>query len=175
MHIPTVTNATATVRRGGGMRRGRRRFAVDPNSLSSRRHNLVVSVLLGALLSACAAVPTAPGRTPVAKLERIDGTVRVVLVPKAVERIGIQMAPVREVVSGGRRSKVIPYTAFVYDTEGNTFVYTNPAALTYVRHSVDVRTIQGDQVALGGGPAVGVSIVTVGASQLLGIELGIGS
>jgi multidrug efflux pump subunit AcrA (membrane-fusion protein) len=131
--------------------------------------------VLGALLSACAADPTAPSQSPLAKLTKVDGTVRVVLVPKAVERIGIETAPVRDLATGGGRSTVIPYSALVYDTNGETFVYTNPAALTYVRHSVRVQTIQGDHVALADGPPAGAVIVTVGATQLLGIELGIGT
>jgi multidrug efflux pump subunit AcrA (membrane-fusion protein) len=131
--------------------------------------------VLCAILSACAAVPAAPGRKPVAKVERVDGFVRLVLIPKAVERIGLETAPVEVVASGGNESRVIPYGALVYDTEGDTFVYTNPAANTYVRAPVKVQTIRGDRVALSDGPPVGVAIVTVGASQLLGIELGIGT
>jgi hypothetical protein len=70
---------------------------------------------------------------------------------------------------------VIPYSALVYDTKGDTFTYTNPAPLTFFRHAVQVQAVRGNDVVLMQGPAVGAAVVTVGASQLLGIELGIGS
>jgi hypothetical protein len=130
--------------------------------------------LLGALSAACAAVPSSPTHSPVAKIEQVAGSTRVVLVPKAADRIGIKTTPVLEVVTGGRQSRVIPYSALIYDTKGDTFAYTNPAPLTFVRHSVRVQAIHGDQVVLAEGPPAGAAVVTVGASQLLGIELGVG-
>lgn len=136
----------------------------------------MLPILLGALLSACAAAPTAPPHEPVGKVTRVDGAVNlVILVPKAVERIGIKTEPVREVVIEGRRSKAVSYAALVYDTRGDTFVYTNPASLTYARRGVRLKSITGDLVVLADGPPAGAAVVTVGASQLLGIELGIGS
>src|SRR5687768_3839860 len=50
-----------------------------------RPGRLAALALLVALVSACAAAPTTPEGSPMAKLEKADGTVRVVLVQTAVE------------------------------------------------------------------------------------------
>jgi hypothetical protein len=135
---------------------------------------LALLLIVGALASACAAPPAEPVHDALAKLEKVDGAVHVVLVPKAVERIGIKTAAVESLVAGGVQRTAMPYGALVYDTTGEAFAYTNPAPLTFVRHSLRVAAIQGDRVILADGPPAGASVVTVGASQLLGIELGVG-
>ena len=140
----------------------------------SRSGRLAILMIVAALASACAAAPETPATTPLAKLENVNGVVQVVLVPKAVERIGIATAPVGTLATGGGQRTVIPYSALIYDTKGAAFVYTNPAPLTFVRQSLLVEAIQGDRVILAEGPQAGVSVVTVGATQLLGIELGVG-
>jgi hypothetical protein len=103
-----------------------------------------------------------------AKLEETDkkGIMRVILEPRAVERIGLQTTPVVE--EGGR--KVVPYGAIMYDTKGETWTFTNPAPLTYVRHKVVVESVEGDRVTLSDGPAAGTVVVTVGATELMGAE-----
>ncbi len=88
-----------------------------------------------------------------------------------MRRIGIQTVLVRSATGGG----VVPYSALIYDTKGDPFVYTSPAPLVFVRQAVRVAAIIGDQLVLSGGPQPGTPVVTIGASQLLGIELGIGN
>jgi len=68
---------------------------------------------------------------------------------------------------------VIPYAAVIYDTEGNTWVYTNPEPLTYVRQPIVIDYIEGDRAVLMEGIESGTQVVTVGASELLGAELGV--
>jgi hypothetical protein len=155
---------------GGSQKRAEGSTTPSP----SQSGRLAILILIGALASACASAPATPATTPLAKLENVNGIDRVVLVPKAVERIGIVTAPVGTVATGGGQRAVIPYSALIYDTKGAAFVYTNPAPLTFVRHSLRVEAIQGDRVILAEGPPAGVSVVTVGATQLLGIELGVG-
>lgn len=103
-----------------------------------------------------------------AKLEESgqEGIMKVRLEAKAAERIGIQTVQVRE--DGGRL--VVPYGALLYDTKGNTWTFTNPSPLLYVRAKVTVEAIEGDRVMLSEGPAVGTAVVTVGAAELLGAE-----
>jgi hypothetical protein len=70
----------------------------------------------------------------------------------------------------GKPQKVIPYSAVLYDISGNTWVYSNPEPLVFVRHPIDVETIEGDRAVLQQGPAIGTTIVTAGSAELLGVE-----
>jgi hypothetical protein len=75
--------------------------------------------------------------------------------------------------SGGLQ-KVIPYSAVIYDLTGDTWVYTNPEPLTYVRHPISVDYIEGDMVVLVDGPPAGTLIATVGVPELYGADTGVG-
>ncbi len=68
----------------------------------------------------------------------------------------------------------VPYSAVLYDAKGATFVYTNPEGRAYVRHPVTVDRIDGPTALLSAGPPVGTWVVTIGGSELLGIEFGVG-
>jgi hypothetical protein len=74
----------------------------------------------------------------------------------------------------GALQKVIPYSAVIYDSQGNTWAYTNPEPLTYVRQHIDIEYIQGDLALLKEGPEAGTAVVTAGAPELLGVEQKIG-
>jgi hypothetical protein len=76
--------------------------------------------------------------------------------------------------SSGTPQKVIPYSAVIYDIEGNTWTYTNPQALVFVRHRIDIDFIQDDMAVLKDGPALGTSVVTQGAAELMGVEQKVG-
>ena len=60
------------------------------------------------------------------------------------------------------------------DLNGETWTYTNPEPLVFVRHRVTVEYISGDLAVLLDGPPAGTSVVTVGAAELFGAELGVG-
>lgn len=139
-----------------------------------------------------------------AQVEKIDGTglSRVTLTAKAAERLGIATATVSEVgveQTAGVRTQgnprdmqpgsdpnasraarpgstrlVVPYAAVLYDSKGETWVYTSPQPLVFVRHRISIDYIRGDQVVLSAGPPVGTTIVTVGAAELLGTEFEVG-
>jgi hypothetical protein len=70
--------------------------------------------------------------------------------------------------------KVVPYAAVLYDARGNTWVYTNPKPLTFVRHAIHIDYIEGDLAVLSDGPPSGTEVVIVGAAELFGAETGIG-
>jgi hypothetical protein len=97
-----------------------------------------------------------------------------VLTEKAAQRLAIQTTPVREEQVNGSQRKVIPYAALIYDLKGATWMYTNPAPLTFVREAITVDHIEGDKVVLMEGPAVGTAVVTVGVAELYGTDTGIG-
>ena len=103
-----------------------------------------------------------------AAVEPIKGTDvnRVTLTKEAAETLGIETATIRRV---GRR-EVVPDAAVVYDPAGNTFTYSSPKPLTYVRHDITVDHINGTKAVLKKGPPVGTAVVIVGSAELSGLE-----
>jgi hypothetical protein len=77
-------------------------------------------------------------------------------------------------VSSGAQQKLVPYSAVLYDRHGETWVYTCPEPLVYVRAPIVVDYIDGDLAVLSQGPPAGTDVVTAGASELFGAETGIG-
>ncbi|MGA9749086.1 MAG: hypothetical protein WBQ50_16640 [Nocardioides sp.] len=98
----------------------------------------------------------------------------VTLTERASERLDIQTAPTQASTGSNDARVVVPYASLLYDAQGDTWVYTNPDPLVFVRAAVDVRSIDGDEVRLDAGPEAGVLVVTVGAAELYGAELGVG-
>ena len=138
----------------------------------------MVALLLVACLplAACKQTPevAAAGEDPgPAKVEHLKGEepTRVTLTEEAARRLDIQTAAIRDMEIGGAQRKVIPYAAVLYDTEGNTWTYSSPEPLVFVRHRIVVDRIEGEMAVLSDGPAAGTSVVTVGAQELYGSEL----
>ena len=136
-------------------------------------------VVTGLLLPACRSVAEEE-EEPVgaATIEPIEGTdqVRVVLTADAVERVDVRTATVRAApVDGGGASSgtVIPYASIFYTATGETWTYTSPEPLTYVREPVVIDHIAGNRVFLTEGPAPGSEVVTQGAAELYGSETGV--
>jgi hypothetical protein len=137
---------------------------------------LVVLVLAVLLLAACgpASIPATGEKAQPSKVEPIEGSEfsRVILTEKAVERLDIQTSPV-EIRQMSSEHKAVPYSAVLYGLQGETWVYTNPEPLVYIREPIVVDYIEGDWVALMEGPEVDTPVVTVGASLLYGAEVGV--
>jgi hypothetical protein len=159
----------------------------------SHRWIVVVPVMAGLHLAACHKGADKPAQIKPAKVEHIDGSElsRVILTAKAAERLGIATVAVSEasatrsgggggsvrevqLTQAGARRKVVPYAAVLYDAQGNTWVYTSPEPLVFVRHRITVEYIAGDQAVLADGPPSGTAVVTVGAAELFGAEFEIG-
>jgi hypothetical protein len=124
------------------------------------------------LLAACGGSSESDADEP-AVVEEIQGTElsRVTLTPEAAERLDIKTAAVAE--NGGAR--IVPYSAVVYSPTGETWTYTNPKGLTFVRQRIVVERIDGNRVVLSKGPTAGTKVATVGVAELYGAEAGIGS
>lgn len=140
-----------------------------------RRWLVVILVLTALPLAACQrgseeAEESEGGDEP-ARVEPLEGsdTSRVILTAKAAERLGIQTVQVR----AAEGVTVIPYSAVVYDPDGKTWTYANPEPLTFLREPITVDRIEGDEVFLLEGPSPGTPVVTIGAVELYGAELGI--
>ena len=135
----------------------------------------VAAVVLALPLSACAEVEeeVAGGYQP-SKLEPIKGSdhlQRVTFTAEGAERVGLKTAPVRR----GSGHQVVPYAALIYDPEGRTYVYKSHKRMSFVRAEVQVDRIDRDGVLLSRGPPAGTRVVTVGAAEVYGAELDIGS
>jgi hypothetical protein len=140
--------------------------------------------LLGALLCVAAAVAgvvllggkdserEATGHAEPGVLEHVDGESlsRVVLTPHAAQRLGIETSPVRTVAKG----TAVPYAALIYDPQGETWVYTSPERLVFVRAPIEVDRIEGKVAYLSDGPASGTEVVAVGGAELYGVEFEVG-
>jgi hypothetical protein len=132
-----------------------------------------VLIAAGASLSACGEASsgydyeTASHHEP-AKLEPIEGTdvQRVIFDAEGAKRAGIQTAAVRQ----NGQETVIPYSAVIYDTEGNEYAYTAPEPLTFVRQEIEIDHMDGDSAVLSDGPSAGTKVVTVGTALVYGTE-----
>ena len=135
----------------------------------------ILVVIIAGLLSACAPEAKKAEFIPPSSLEPIEGSdiQRVILTEKAVERLDIQTSAIRDEQVNGSKRKVVPYAAVIYDLEGNTWVYTNPASLSFVRESITIDFIEGDRAVLVNGPSSGTEVVTVGVAELYGAETGV--
>lgn len=124
-------------------------------------------------------------------LEPIAGTGlnRVVLSARAAQRLGIETVPINQAegvrtATGSRLAawpagsltaqsasqRVVPYSAVLYDANGETWVYTNPEPFVFVRLRVRIDYIEGDRAVLADGPPAGTTIVAVGGAELFGAE-----
>jgi hypothetical protein len=147
-----------------------------PRRSAPGRAAVAVVLAAGALsFSACTEVESSSveGYEP-AHLEEIKGNPDVKLVKftsEGARRTGLKTG---SVTRNGDQA-VIPYQSLIYDAEGKTWIYTSPRPLTYLREPVTVDRIEGDRVFLTKGPRAGTDVVTVGAVEVYGTELEIGS
>jgi hypothetical protein len=142
-----------------------------------RKFGWIVVLVVGLLLSACSVMAqSASTEVQHAVVEAIEGTElnRIVLSEKAAERLDVQTSPVRSEQVNGKEALVVPYGALIYDLQGATWVYISTAPLTFERVAVTVDHIEGDNVMLIDGPAVGTEVAIVGVPELYGIDTGVG-
>jgi multidrug efflux pump subunit AcrB len=145
----------------------------NPREPARRRLGPVAAVLSVCVLAGCGppavAVPLMP---PPARMELAGpGKVpTVVLTPLGAQRIGIETGP----ATRQGTQVAVPYSALLYEPNGQTAVYTKTSAFGYTRQFVTVRRIDGNQVVLSGGLAAGAVVVTQGAEELLGVQNGVG-
>jgi len=145
------------------------------NSRTLRRALLgfVVAVAATASLAGCAEieVPLAEPYEPAAvETPGPNQPARVILTEEAESRVALQTRLVR--ASGA--DVAVDYPALVYDKTGKPWVFTVIGPRTYVRAPVGIKEVREDhQVILSSGPPAGTQVVTIGAIELWGAELGI--
>jgi hypothetical protein len=142
---------------------------------------IVVVATMGSGLAGCAEADAAAGEEAnlngeVAKVELIEGTTlnKVTLAPEATEKLGIRTAPVQVLPVNGVQHTAVLYSAVIYDANGAAFVYVVPQPNVFQRVPVTVTDVGGDLAAVDGAPPVNAQVVSVGASELLGTETGVG-
>lgn len=89
------------------------------------------------------------------------------LVPGQIVRVELSL------LGNGTQQKVVPYAAVIYGLQGETWVYTNPEPLVFVRDPILVDYVEGDVAVLLDGPTAGTAVVTVGGAELYGAETGV--
>ena len=139
--------------------------------MRQRRSFLAILVVAAIGFGGCGSTPAEPPAAPEEAGVQGNNPLEVTVSEQAAERLGIETAQVAA-GNGGRTS--VPYAAILYDTEGATWVYTNPSEHLYVRTPVKVDAIQGDTAMIETGPPAGTPIVTVGLAELYGAETGVG-
>jgi hypothetical protein len=128
----------------------------------------MTSLLMNA---AVADSPAAPHPETEVIIKRLGfGISQITLPAKAVKRLDIRTAEIRVDASG---RKIAPYSSIIYDLDGDAWVYTEPAPLSYVREPVVVELVKEDDAYLEEGPAAGTKVVTMGVPELYGTEVGV--
>jgi multidrug efflux pump subunit AcrA (membrane-fusion protein) len=67
----------------------------------------------------------------------------------------------------------VPASAVIHDFDGGAWVYACVDANHFRRVRVEVLRVRDDRAVIGRGPEVGSCVVTVGALELFGTELGV--
>jgi hypothetical protein len=145
--------------------------------LQAKRWMVVTLMILVALpLVACSESEGASGKVEPAYVESVEDSEfdRVILTDSASVRLDVQTAPAREELVEGRQRLVIPYGAVIYGLNGETWAYTSPEPLTFIRVPITVDFIEGDNAVLSDGPSPGTEVAIVGVAELYGIETGVG-
>ncbi|MEZ4658964.1 MAG: hypothetical protein R2911_15465 [Caldilineaceae bacterium] len=136
--------------------------------------NFIAGLLVAALLLAgCGQAPeeTLEEESPATVEHFESGPIasRITLTEDVANRIDIQTVAV-SMVSEAVGELMIPYAAVLYDVDGSTWAYTNPAPLTYERAQISVEDVQDDMAIVSDGLTADASVVTVGATELYGSE-----
>ena len=98
-----------------------------------------------------------------------DKPARVILTEEAVDRVALQTIEVKAL----GKDLTVDHAALVFDKVGKPWVFSVIGPRTYVRAAVTIKEVQDNVVTLSAGPPAGTQVVTVGAIELWGAELGI--
>jgi len=83
------------------------------------------------------------------------------------QRLGVALA-----LKGDQDNLVVPWSALVHDIHGGSWVYEQLEPTKFIRRRVLLKHVQDDLAVLADGPAVGTMVVSDGAEELFGIEVG---
>jgi hypothetical protein len=127
----------------------------------------LIVVAAVAMLAGCGPSATSgSGEQPPAQF--VHGSV--VLTPLGVQRVGLETAT----ATAAGKQTIVPAGALLYESNGQAVVYTQTTALIYTIRLISVASISGNVVFVSGGLAPGTVVVTQGATELLGVQNGVG-
>jgi hypothetical protein len=136
---------------------------------------VIAATVCAAALAGCSAGDGGgPAAAPPPAQVQVIGPHRqpaVVLTPAGASRIGLQTA---RSVRDKNGLTAFPYSALLYEPDGQAAVYVSNGRLTFVRHFVDVDHIDGGEVYVRAGVQPGARVVTDGSEELLGVQNGVG-
>ena len=138
----------------------------------TRAHGLAAGVVMALVLAGCAEVPASSSQVYVpATVESTgpDEPKRVTFTAEAAQRVDLATSTIRATSD----ASAVDYAALLYDKTGKSWVFTVVGPLTFQRAAVTVDEIEGPLVTLSAGPPAGTEVVTVGAVEVWGAELGI--
>jgi hypothetical protein len=133
---------------------------------------LLLAAVVGATSTSCAEVVEEAGDVhhPAVVTEGTGGDAALIAFDEvAADRVHLRTATVRRTPAG----PVVPYESLIYTPDGKTWVYVADGPLRFRREEVRVDRIMGDRVWLRKAPTVGTEVVTTGAAEVYGAELGI--
>jgi hypothetical protein len=127
----------------------------------------LVAVAAVAMLAGCGPSTTTGGgeRAPA---QFVHGSV--VLTPLGLQRLALKTAT----ATASGKQTIVPAGALLYESNGQTAVYTQTTPLIYTIQFITVATISGGVVFVSSGLAPGTVVVTAGSIELLGVQNGIG-
>ncbi len=132
---------------------------------------MVVLAVAGLAMAGCSQPPATDTHEAAITIDaQASGLKRLTLSAKAAERLGVETAP----VAAAGAALTIPYAAVIYDAQGDTWAYVNSEPLVFLRETITVTEIDGDLAFISAGPASGTAVVTTGAAELYGAEIGVG-
>jgi hypothetical protein len=140
--------------------------------MTSQRWFLIGLVLTALALGACNSGASTAPKVEAITIEEDSGTglKTLTLSDKAAQRLGVETVA----VAGSGAHMSIPYAAVLYDAQGQTWAYVARQPLVYQRAQITVQEIDGDLARISAGPASGSQVVTTGAAELYGAEIGVG-
>jgi multidrug efflux pump subunit AcrA (membrane-fusion protein) len=129
----------------------------------------VTAALAGCSTSSPAASPPPPTFTVTTTPGSSEPTIT--LTQLGANRIGLETA---KVAVGRSGEATLPYSALLYEPNGQAAVYVSTGTLSFQRAFVTVDTITGNTVTVTAGVTPGQRVATDGAEELLGAQNGVG-
>jgi hypothetical protein len=132
-----------------------------------------VATALAAALAGCASSTPSSSQPPTFILTTAPGSSEptITLTPLGATRVGLETASVTVGTSG---QATFPYSALLYEPNGQAAVYVSTGTLAFQRSFVTVGTIVGNTVTVTSGVTPGQRVATDGSEELLGVQNGVG-